>query len=120
MLNLSGLSCRTLLLKIDLRRIQKSRRVVNGIVSLLDDKHYELVENLWAELGREFGLKGIYITPFPHFSYQVAEHYEVELLESVLQRFALKSAKFKVKTTGLGIFTTAQPCFSFQLFVAQR
>jgi 2'-5' RNA ligase len=82
---------------------------MNGIVSLLDDKHYELVENLWAELERKFGLKGIYITPFPHFSYQVAEHYEVELLESILQRFALKSAKFKVKTTGLGIFTGAQP-----------
>jgi 2'-5' RNA ligase len=82
---------------------------VNGIVSLLDDKHYELVENLWAELERKFGLKGIYITPFPHFSYQVAEHYEVELLESVLQRFALKSAKFRVKTTGLGIFTGVQP-----------
>ena len=82
---------------------------MNGIVSLLDDKHYELVENLWAELERKFGLKGVYITPFPHFSYQVAEHYEVELLESVLQRFALKSAKFKVKTTGLGIFTGVQP-----------
>ena len=82
---------------------------MNGIVSLLDDKHYKLVENLWAELEREFSIQGIYVTPFPHFSYQVAEHYEVELLESVLQRFVLKSAKFKVKTTGLGIFTGVQP-----------
>lgn len=82
---------------------------MNGIVSLLDDQHAEMVETLWAELASRFGTKGIYATPFPHFSYQVAEHYEIDLLSSILARFASRCAKFRVKTTGLGVFTGPRP-----------
>ncbi len=42
---------------------------MHGIVSLLDDQHYQLVEDLWAELKQEFAVEGVYITPYPHFSY---------------------------------------------------
>jgi 2'-5' RNA ligase len=78
---------------------------VYGVVSLLDDRHTALVESLWAELERELGLRGVYATPFPHVSYQVAEDYDLALLEPALEQFARKSAPFRVNTTGLGIFT---------------
>jgi hypothetical protein len=55
---------------------------MHGIGSLLDDKHYQLVENLWAGLEREFVVRGVYITPYPHFSYQIAQHYNVKQLGS--------------------------------------
>jgi hypothetical protein len=76
---------------------------VHGIVSLLDSKHYQLVENLWAELEQEFAVRGVYITPYPHFSYQIARGYNVEQLEPILWRFASSQAVFQVKTSGLGI-----------------
>jgi 2'-5' RNA ligase len=82
---------------------------MDGIVSLLDDEHYRHVEQIWADLDREFGLRGIYVTPFPHFTYHVAEHYEVQHIGPVLQRFAAGKAGFSVRTAGLGIFTGPSP-----------
>ena len=80
-----------------------------GVVSLLDDRHYKLVEEIWAELDAQFGVSGIRVTPYPHFSYHVAERYEIELLENVVREFARRSAPFSVKTSGLGIFAGIQP-----------
>ena len=82
---------------------------MDGIISLLDDEHYHWVEEIWAGLDREFGLRGIYTTPFPHFTYHVAEHYEVDQIGPVLQRFASEQAGFSIHTAGLGIFTGASP-----------
>ena len=82
---------------------------MHGVVSLLDDEHYALVENIWAELERDFGVRGIYVTPFPHFSYQVAEGYDVESVEAVLRETASETAPFKISTAGLGIFNVTHP-----------
>ena len=82
---------------------------MQGIVSLLDDEHYALVEGLWDELEREFGVRGLYATPFPHFSYQVAQQYDPERAEAVLSEAARETQPFKVRTAGLGIFNAAQP-----------
>jgi hypothetical protein len=73
---------------------------MHGVVSLLDHKHYQLTEKLWHELEREVGLRGVYITPFPHFSYHVACGYDVATLEPILQHTARKAKEFKVKTSG--------------------
>ncbi len=82
---------------------------MHGIVSLLDNDHYQLVEDLWAELKREFSVQDVYVTPYPHFSYHVAQHYDVDKIESVLDRIASNITTFKVRTTGLGIFTGPSP-----------
>jgi len=82
---------------------------MHSVVSLLDNKHYQQVEDLWAELAQEFAVSGIYVSPRPHFSYQVATHYNVKSLEPVLRRFATSKTLFKVRTGGLGIFTRPQP-----------
>jgi 2'-5' RNA ligase len=82
---------------------------MHGVVSLLDAEHSGRVEALWTELDKEFGVRGIYVTPFPHFSYQVAERYEVEALASSLQGIARDTSPFRVRTAGLGIFTGPEP-----------
>jgi len=82
---------------------------MHGIVSLLDNEHYQLVEDLWAELEREFSVHGVYITPYPHFSYHVAQHYDVDELESILKRITSNITTFQVRTGGLGIFTGVSP-----------
>lgn len=82
---------------------------MHGIVSLLDDEHYALVEDIWAELEREFGVHGLYTTPFPHFSYQVAVGYDVEAVGDYLQELTQNTRPFRVRTAGLGVFTLIQP-----------
>jgi 2'-5' RNA ligase len=82
---------------------------MHGVVSLLDDTHYALVENLWAEISRELGLKDFYKTPFPHFSYHVATHYDLTMLSLALKRLAANQPPFKVRTAGLGLFSGPQP-----------
>ena len=82
---------------------------MEGIVSLLDDKHYQVVEDLWAELAREFGVRGVYITPYPHFSYHVAAHYEIESLTPIIERITSNITTFQVRTSGLGIFAGRTP-----------
>lgn len=76
---------------------------------MLDQKHYQQVENLWAELQRKFSVKGVYVSPRPHITYHIATCYKVKALESVLRRVATSKMSFKVRTGGLGIFTGPQP-----------
>ena len=82
---------------------------MNGVVSLLDNPYYEMIEQLWTELEREFDVRGVYVTPYPHFSYQIAPRYDVEVLEAILRQFASKSRPFRVGTSGLAIFTGPSP-----------
>jgi 2'-5' RNA ligase len=82
---------------------------MNAVVSILDKHYYQMVEGIWAKLERELSVKGVYITPYPHLPYQVAQHFVVDQLELILQHFASNSTSFQIKTTGLGIFTGPYP-----------
>jgi 2'-5' RNA ligase len=82
---------------------------MHGVVSLLDSTHYEQVERLWTELEARFGVRGVYITPYPHISYHVAAAYDLARLEPIVRALAREFAPFQVRTTGLGVFTGAQP-----------
>jgi 2'-5' RNA ligase len=82
---------------------------MHGVVSLLDSTHYEQVERLWTELEARFGVRGVYITPYPHISYHVAAAYDLVRLEPIVRALAREFAPFQVRTTGLGVFTGAQP-----------
>ena len=82
---------------------------MHGVVLLLNDEHRALVEHLWDELETGLGVRGLYKTPFPHFSYHVAEGYDVDSLESILRRLASRCATFRVRTAGLGVFSGDDP-----------
>ena len=80
-----------------------------GVVSLLDETHAGLIRGIWAELQDHCGLSGIRITPIPHFSWQIAEAYDRPRLEKALREIAREADPLKVTTTGLGLFTGANP-----------
>jgi 2'-5' RNA ligase len=82
---------------------------MNGVVSLLDAAHTAKVEELWRTLDQRFGVRGVSVTPYPHFSYHVARDYDVVKLEAALRGFAAQRKKLTVRCAGLGVFTGPQP-----------
>lgn len=82
---------------------------MQGVVSLLDDHHYARVEAIWEELEQKFGVRGMYATPYPHFSFQVAEVYDHATCEEFLRGLAARTRPFRIRTVGLGVFTVASP-----------
>jgi 2'-5' RNA ligase len=82
--------------------------MLQGVASILDPEHTEIVESLWRELEREFGLRAA-SAAYPHFSYQVVEHYDVGRVKGVLRRFTQKARPFTVRTSGLGLFAGENP-----------
>ena len=82
---------------------------MHTVISLLDNKHYPMVEDLWAELARKFAGSEFNSASYPHITYQCAGHYDLKSIETVLRRFAASNTSFKVRTGGLGIFTGPHP-----------
>lgn len=82
---------------------------MHGVVSLLDEANYAHVENLWHELERRFGVRGVFVTPYPHFSYHISADYDLAQLEKKVDEIAAETAVFPVRATGLGIFPGPQP-----------
>jgi 2'-5' RNA ligase len=79
---------------------------VSGVVSLLDERHDGLVEEIWADLYGKFGLR--LQPPIAHFSYHVAEAYDSAKLERIVRSLAEQARSFGVRTSGLGLFTKPQ------------
>lgn len=82
---------------------------MHGLVSLLDSKHYQLVESIWKSLEEECDLTGIQTTPFPHFSWLVASDFDWAALENTLREIASQISPFTIRTTGLGLFSSPSP-----------
>ena len=80
-----------------------------AVASVLPDEAAERVKSLWTELERELGLTAATISPFPHFSYQVARDYDLDALQEVVARLAAGARALRVQTAGLGIFTGRSP-----------
>jgi 2'-5' RNA ligase len=82
---------------------------MHGVVSLLDPQSRRLVESIWVELENEFGLSSAYVPRIAHFSYQIAEEYNVKRLGAALEQLAQAQRPFHVRTSGLGLFTGSSP-----------
>ncbi len=80
-----------------------------AVVSQLNEPHQQLTQNLWTELEKKFGLQGAYTQCFPHFSYHVAQEYDLGLLEPLVEQVAQSTKEFHVTTSGLGVFTESMP-----------
>lgn len=78
---------------------------MHGLVSLLDNHYYKFVLEIWSDLETKFGLTGIKVTPFPHFSWQVAEDYEWDILKEKMEELCESIPTFLVKTSNLGLFS---------------
>jgi 2'-5' RNA ligase len=93
---------------------------MHGVVSLLDDSSSRMVEKLWAEIEREFGIRGVYQSPFPHIPYHVAASYGVDKIKTVMQVFACHTSPFRVRCCGLGVFTGAEPVLYIPVVRSQQ
>ncbi len=78
---------------------------MQGVVSLLDLADQDRIAELHAGIERATGVSGLCTTPVPHFSYHVADEYDPDLLAATLLSFAASNPGFRVRTSGLGIFT---------------
>jgi len=82
---------------------------MNGIASFLDPYSSTRVEAFWKQLESRCGLVGVKTTPFPHFSWQVTEGYDLDRLDSTLREISRQTQPFTIRTAGLGIFTGEKP-----------
>jgi len=82
---------------------------MHGLVSLLPQPNYGMVERIWDDLERRFGLRGIRVTPLPHFSWNIGEVYPQEKLEPAMREVAARIAPLRVRAVGLGIFPGPEP-----------
>ena len=80
-----------------------------GVVSILDQHHYQVVENLWAEMRQRFGVGHPDVTAMPHFTYHVAEQYDEEKVSEILQEIAGQERPFSITASGIGIFPAPDP-----------
>jgi 2'-5' RNA ligase len=91
-----------------------------AIASMLDPNADVLVRRLWTRFESHCGLTGIRLTPLPHFSWQGAQEYQLEHVETILNRAAVQISPFVVRTAGLGIFTGRQPVVYIALVKDER
>lgn len=82
---------------------------MQGLVTLLPEPYNSKVNGLWDGLENEFNLKGIRITPFPHFSWNIAEEYARPDLDLALAALAESTQPLKVRTDGIGLFPAPVP-----------
>ncbi len=82
---------------------------MNGVVTLLPQPFYHQVEQIWDELEADFGFRGIRVTPYPHFSWQIGETYDMDCLEENLHQIARRLKPIQISTAGLGVFTGEKP-----------
>lgn len=88
---------------------------MHGLVSLLPEPFYQQVESIWQSLENELGLRGIRVTPYPHFSWQIAEDYDLDRLQPILEQIASHTKPFPAYTTGIGLFTGVRPVIFISL-----
>ena len=82
---------------------------MHGVVSLLDSRHAELVKILWQLLEKHCGMNGVMLTPYPHFSWQIAEDYPEPATETLLKTISSQCQPLRVRTGGLGVFSGPHP-----------
>jgi 2'-5' RNA ligase len=82
---------------------------MDGIVSLLDKEHDLLVKEIWVQLENRCGLTGLHATPHPHFSWHIAEAYDLEPLKGIMKKVIIDEVPFNVHTSGIAVFKGETP-----------
>lgn len=93
---------------------------VQGLVALLDETHTERVKAIWQQLETECGLTAIYETPFPHFSFHIAERYNLKGLDQQISTVIDSIRPFTIRTTGISMFTGQSPVVFLPVVATQE
>jgi len=82
---------------------------MEGILSLLDSKYSQQVREIWADLEKRFGLRGVQEFPYPHVSFQISEGYPPETIQERMHDTVVRFKPIRVRTAGLGLFVNPAP-----------
>lgn len=82
---------------------------IYALVTLLEPRYQELLLGVCEALQQQFCVCGLYATTYPHFSYQVAEEYDLTQLEARVTAVARQMPPLRVRATTFGVFPVAQP-----------
>ena len=82
---------------------------MHAILSKLDPASSETVHKLWEQLRESCGLRAIYETPIPHFSWFVAEQINFERASPILSQIVGQQSSMTLHTFGVGLFSGATP-----------
>ena len=82
---------------------------MHGLVTLLPEPFYSKVNAVWDGLEKEFGLNGIRVTPYPHFSWNIGETYHRPDLDLALGEIAENAPEILVHTEGISLFPAPRP-----------
>ncbi len=93
---------------------------VHALVALLDEDHTARVKEIWSLLEVHCGLRAINATPFPHFSFHIAQRYSLDDIDGRLHNLSETITPFSVRTTGLSIFTGPEPVVFVPLVASQN
>lgn len=90
-----------------------------AIASLLDTVSDQKTRDLWELLLGQCGLFGIFTTPTPHVTWQVADKYTDQVMIH-LERLSKAIGSMTVRVSGLGIFTGENPVVHLALVKTPR
>ena len=93
---------------------------MDGVVTNLPEPYYTKTLKIWKELEESCGIGQVFITPVPHFSWQVAAEYDIERLKAALTPLCQATKPFTVHTSGIGIFTQPNPTVYIALVKDKR
>ena len=80
-----------------------------GIITLLDEDDAARVGALWDVMAREFAVAKGYPGSVPHFTYHLADSYDMEAAGRVAETIAAYWRPFTVEASGFGVFGGEQP-----------
>ena len=80
-----------------------------GIITLLDTEYTAKVRAIQDAMAVEFEVRRSYPGDVPHFTYHLAEIYDIEAVVRIVERIAAETQPFSVATSGFGVFTGDRP-----------
>ena len=80
-----------------------------GIVTQIEGALGERIKGLWEDLASRYGADAVAGFNMPHFSYHIADDYDLEPAKALLDRVAASTPAFEVQTAGLGVLVHPGP-----------
>ena len=74
-----------------------------GIVTIVEDEWGDLVRKMWADLKSSRGSECVEGFSLPHFTYHVADDYDMASVERMLEKLASNTQEFDVPCGGLAV-----------------
>ncbi len=79
-----------------------------GIVTLVEGALGESIKGLWEGLASRYGADAVAGFNMPHFSYHIADDYDLERAKALLDRVASETPAFDLQMAGLGVIVHPQ------------